>query len=145
MTCGKCPYTDGLVYTSMPLKVKCIITGDFHEYAEECSCEEARASKAELHTKIEEQLNEPIIAYSNDLTGGPFAWDGTVAHESTLAVSDPFGNVNISYDTIVGATNCLVCGEQVSLRIFDHGPRICESCKKAIKFIKERFKGELYD
>ena len=143
MKCGNCEYTDGCCYTSMPPQVKCIITNEFHYYDDECNCEEVRASKAEELAKVKEQLSEPIIAYSSDLTGGQLVWDDTI--EGTLMVSDPFGTVNISYDTIVGATSCLVCGEQVSLRVFEHGPRICESCKKAIKFIKERFKEELYD
>jgi hypothetical protein len=129
----------------MPPKVKCIITNEFHYYDDECNCEEARASKVEELAKIKEQLNEPIIAYSSDLTGGQLVWDGTTVHEGTLMVSDPFDVANVSYDTVVGATDCLVCGEPVSLRVFEHGPRICESCKKAIKFIKERFKEELYD
>ena len=141
MRCGNCECTDGCCYTSMPPQVKCIITNEFHYYDDECNCEEVRASKAELHAKIREQLYEPIIAYSSDLTGGQLVWDGTT--EGTLMVSDPFGTVNISYDTVVGATDCLVCGEQVSLHVFEHGPRICESCKKAIKFIKEKFKEEL--
>lgn len=36
MKCGYCPKTDGLCYTSLPLKVKCTVTGKFHEYGDEC-------------------------------------------------------------------------------------------------------------
>ncbi len=36
MKCGNCDKTDGLCYTSYPPKVKCTITGKFHEYDDEC-------------------------------------------------------------------------------------------------------------
>lgn len=36
MKCGNCDKTDGLCYTSNPPKVKCTITGKFHEYDDEC-------------------------------------------------------------------------------------------------------------
>lgn len=36
MRCGNCDKTDGLCYTSNPPKVKCTITGEFHEYGDEC-------------------------------------------------------------------------------------------------------------
>ena len=43
-----------------------------------------------------------------------------------------------------GSTPCLVCGEPVGIHVmFDDRHKICSTCKKAIKFIKERFKEEL--
>ena len=36
MRCGNCDKTDGLCYTSNPPKVKCTVTGKFHEYGDEC-------------------------------------------------------------------------------------------------------------
>jgi hypothetical protein len=42
MRCGECKYTDGLVYTSNPPKVKCTITGEFHHNTDECNCEFSR-------------------------------------------------------------------------------------------------------
>jgi len=36
MRCGLCDKTDGLCYTSNPPKVKCTITGEFHEYGDNC-------------------------------------------------------------------------------------------------------------
>lgn len=36
MYCGNCTKTDGLCYTSNPPKVKCTVTGKFHEYGDEC-------------------------------------------------------------------------------------------------------------
>lgn len=37
--CGNCDKTDGVVYTSIPPKVKCTITGKFHCYDDVCDCE----------------------------------------------------------------------------------------------------------
>ncbi len=43
-----------------------------------------------------------------------------------------------------GCTPCLVCGEPVGLyQMFDNKSKICITCQKAIKFIKEKFKEEL--
>ena len=39
MKCGNCDKTDGLRYTSNPPKVKCTVTGKFHEYGDECDCD----------------------------------------------------------------------------------------------------------
>lgn len=36
MKCGNCDKTDGLCCTSNPPKVKCTVTGNFHEYGDEC-------------------------------------------------------------------------------------------------------------
>ena len=37
--CGHCDYIDGYVYTSLPPKVKCSITGEFHFRDHECDIE----------------------------------------------------------------------------------------------------------
>lgn len=34
--CANCHFTDGKVYTSLPPKCKCIITGKFHNYDHQC-------------------------------------------------------------------------------------------------------------
>lgn len=39
--CGVCDNTDGNVYTSIPPKVRCKITGQFHGYADLCTVETA--------------------------------------------------------------------------------------------------------
>lgn len=36
MKCGNCNKTDGLCYTSLPPKVKCTVTGNFHNYDDDC-------------------------------------------------------------------------------------------------------------
>lgn len=38
-TCGNCEYNDGCVYTSLPPKFKCTITGKFHFGIKPCSVE----------------------------------------------------------------------------------------------------------
>lgn len=35
--CGNCDKTDGLCYTSLPPKVKCTITGEYHLYSDKCT------------------------------------------------------------------------------------------------------------
>lgn len=37
--CGQCEYTDGLTYTSLPSKVKCTITGEYHFQNDICNIE----------------------------------------------------------------------------------------------------------
>ena len=42
MRCGKCMYTEGMVYLSNPTKLKCTITGELHYNDFECNCESSR-------------------------------------------------------------------------------------------------------
>ena len=37
-------------------------------------------------------------------------------------------------------TSCLVCDECIPLSPFDHGPKICEKCKRAILKMREYMK-----
>ncbi len=37
MRCGDCDKTDGLCYASLPPKVKCTVTGEYHLYDDECT------------------------------------------------------------------------------------------------------------
>ena len=39
MTCSNCDKTDGMVYTSLPPKIKCKISNHFHEIGDECEFE----------------------------------------------------------------------------------------------------------
>lgn len=171
MTCDLCPYTDGMVYTSMPPKVKCIITGEFHEYGDECNCEDVRDSRAEELEKIKELINRPsaIMAINYDSDKAPAVTitgeEAAIAYESLLNLplyGECDGTAEITVDPKVaafdrdtdawkltapveyGCTPCLVCGEPVGLyKMFDNRPKICNSCKKTIKFIKEKFKEEI--
>lgn len=42
--CGSCSCTDGNCYTSIPPKVKCLITGRFHFYDDICDCDTITAT-----------------------------------------------------------------------------------------------------
>ncbi len=42
--CGSCSCTDGNCYTSIPPKVKCLITGRFHFYDDICDCDKITAT-----------------------------------------------------------------------------------------------------
>jgi hypothetical protein len=138
VTCGSCFYTDGCCYTTNPPKVKCVITNEFHLYGDECDCEEAR-------NKREAEEADGYIKYSGDklVTPDPtygsvgVTWDGKEPTDYTLftaALATPIA---------VACTPCLCCGESITLDWYSGGPKICENCQKAIKFIKERFKEEL--
>lgn len=39
MNCSRCDKTDGLVYTSVPPKLRCTITGKFHVGTDDCDVE----------------------------------------------------------------------------------------------------------
>lgn len=145
MNCGSCLLTDGCCYTSMPPKVKCTITNEYHLYGDECNCDEARISKeVELEQFKEKFINQPICAEtlnSGDLVssivgnGEPVAYEFTGWQTGTLATEA----------IAVACTSCLVCGADIILSWYEGGPKICSDCQKAIKFIKERFKEELND
>ena len=173
MTCGNCPNTDGLCYTSLPPQVRCNITGEYHYYGDECNCKDDIAvRRTEAIEKFKELLNRPgalmmAVNYDNDnapavaITGE----EAAVAYESLLNLplyGDYEGTTKITVDPKVvafdqdtdawkitdsaeyGSTQCLVCGESIGLyKMFDNKPKICSSCRKAVKFIKEKFNKEL--
>lgn len=139
MRCGNCVYTDGCVYTSLPPQVKCIITGEFHYYNDECNCKDIRDSKAAELEHIQKMISEPIVA--RDITGLPnITWDGQVDSEYLFPGVTRLDN---SADVIIGSTRCLICGDDIYLAPMDPGYQVCTTCQKAIKFIKEKFKTEL--
>lgn len=130
MICGSCPYTDGLVYTSMPPKVKCTITGDFHEYAENCNCENARKVKESLdrsEAKVRELPSETEYIALNGAT------DNTVAFPSFI--TGRIGTLTAFPAAVLG-TPCLICSETIDTG-FPCGPKICDACKKAILHVRE--------
>jgi hypothetical protein len=158
MLCGSCEYTDGCCYTSIPPKVKCTITNEFHLYDDECNCEDIRDRKAAELEQIKKMISEPILAYppddlprlNTDITSifdGP-TLSNTIALVNTGAVEfintvEPNYWHNEPVDIVVGSTPCIVCGEGVMLYYGESGPRVCGDCKKAIKFIREKFNKEL--
>ncbi len=38
------------------------------------------------------------------------------------------------------STPCMICGENVPVTLYDAPPKICDSCKDAIKFVREHLK-----
>lgn len=119
MKCGSCPHTDSLVYMSNPPQVKCSITGKFHYFEDECDC----AVNDDTALKVAELSEEECEKFRDMLSEHCFI--GTLA---------PF-----EY-----CTSCLVCGESIPVSMYENHVKICEDCKKAIMFIKERFNGD-YD
>ena len=139
MTCGSCNFTDKLCYCSMPPKVRCIITNEFHYYDDECNCEEAATRRKEVTDELTKKLNKPspIMAINYD---GPNAPSVSFSGE----FQEELCNTTPAACTAWGATPCLVCGEDVQLEgWWIAGPKICPTCQKAIKFIKEKFNKEL--
>lgn len=138
MTCGSCPFTDGCCYTSLPPKVKCTITNEYHYYSDICNCEEVRVQKEAIENYLAQKLSEPFKQI--DCT------------EDYVDVSVPGHLFNSEYNTditnectatAVGCTFCLVCGDDIILACYEGGPKICHTCKKTINFIREKFKEEL--
>jgi hypothetical protein len=42
----------------------------------------------------------------------------------------------------VACTNCLICGSEIAVDLCENHTKVCDDCKKAIKFIKEHFRYE---
>ena len=142
MLCCNCPFTDGLCYTSMPPQVKCTITNEFHFYGDECNCVEAYVNKeAELEQLKVKYLDKPIC---QEILNRYSPLDG-IANSSKIRTYgfNDWQTSAIAAEAIVPRTSCLVCGADIMLSLCEGGPKICTACKKAIKFIKERFKEEL--
>lgn len=140
MTCGSCPYTDGLVYTSMPPKVKCTITGDFHEYSENCSCENARKVKENLDRYAEAKGESRSCSDSigHDLTVA--AVTASTLAEAIEPVSTGIASILNSQCYAEIGTPCLVCGETVVVGFVGGGPRICKECKQAVLHVRDLLK-----
>ena len=142
MTCGICKYTDGCCYTSLPPKVRCNITGEFHYYDDECNCEDIKERKAEEFDNIRELIGEPgaLMALNYDGHNAPsVSFVNTLDGHITSAEIDMASNAA----TAIGCADCLVCGESITVNMFDSYTKICPTCKKAIMYIREKFTKEL--
>ena len=159
MKCGSCLYTDGCCYTSLPPKVKCNITGEFRYYDDSCNCEDIKASKAAEFDKFRELISKPgslmAVNYDSDRTPSVSITgeEADVAYKSLLKLP-LYGEVDeASQDdtdfwksnaiSAVGSTSCLICGEDIMVNMWDSYVKICPTCRRAVKFIKEKFKKEL--
>mgnify|MGYP006927030270 CR=1 FL=1 len=67
MRCGDCDKTDGLCYASLPPKVKCTVTGEYHLYDDECSIERQPAVGAiDLLTQLHDAVQSDECMWSCD-------------------------------------------------------------------------------
>lgn len=138
MTCGMCPFTDGMCYTSDPPKRKCTITGEFHYYDYECNCEMARIQKDFEQKSLIKNIVDPKLDISYN-SYGQLAINGFDVSEIET------GSVDASVTASDYCTNCLICGGEVILQVWESAYKVCNKCKKAIELIKEKFKEELND
>lgn len=149
--CEGCRFTDGLCYASLPPKLKCTITNEFRYYDDYCNCNLARvAQEAKEIQRIKELLDEPSpLTVLNG--NGVKAADVTFVENGVTQVSTNMASCTVDVETwkfeapvTYGSTPCLVCGEDVQIynMKYDH-PKICVTCQKAIKFVREKFKTEL--
>ncbi len=169
MRCGSCQFTDGKCYISLPPKVKCTIMNEFRLYEDECSCPSARAThESEEVARLKDLLlNEPgpLMTIKYDDWTAPSVTitreDADAAYSSLLqlpaygqaraiaaAVDESQGTDvdawKVEASVEYGCMPCLVCGAGVGIYSpRDDRPKICPTCRKAIRFIKERFKVEL--
>ena len=159
MTCGTCKYTDRLFYTSMPPQVKCDITGKFHYYDDECDCSDSCAVTLKERNEILDILNSqtPLMAINYDSNKAPSVVisgaEAEVAYKSLIRLplyGEAEGHVETDTEAwkytapiAVGSTSCLVCGESITVNMWESYVKICPTCKKAIMFIREKFDKEL--
>ena len=92
---------------------------------------------------------EAAIAYES-LLNPPLYGECEGANNDKISIKPITGSIDLNeYDKrllepiYMYATKCLVCDTEVPVSFLGGGPMICPDCKKAIKFIKERFKEEL--
>ena len=140
MTCGSCPYTDDCCYTSLPPKVKCTITGEFHYYGDECDCKDARETKEALLDTMYKTIREPILAYD---PANPPVLNGSVENTAKVDWSSLIKVSERATTTTIGATNCLICGENIFINAGENSLKICDTCKKTIRYIREKFRAEI--
>jgi hypothetical protein len=117
----------------MPPKVKCIFTGEYHFYNDECNCEEGdfKARKIEELEHLKKMISEPLgvaVSVPDHLQYDNFSVNNTAA-------------INAMSCTI--CVKCAICGDEIPMSWYGGGTYVCEECKKAIKFLKEKFKLEL--
>lgn len=61
MNCGICKKTDGMCYPSYPPKVKCTVTGKYHQYNDKCDVpDKTKEKRGRLSGFLTEELLEEI-------------------------------------------------------------------------------------
>ena len=156
MNCGSCELTDKLCYCSMPPKVKCMITDEFHYYDDECNCVEAAKQQREEQEFFKKKASDtsPMLAINYDGPNAPsvafIEEDARATYESLIRLplygeTSTIGTLNdeawatAASQITVGSTPCLVCGDNVLVNLYESYTRICPICKKAIMYIREKF------
>lgn len=61
MNCSRCDKTDGLVYTSLPPKFKCTITGKFHVGTDECDVEFMPTERCNEERKSDNKMMNGVL------------------------------------------------------------------------------------
>ena len=154
MICGNCQHTDGLCYTSSPPQCHCNITGELHYYADECNCnDDVIVSKTETLSDKAPAIaitgEEAAVAYES-LLNIPLYGERDGTRDNKISIK-PYTST-IDLDEVdkrllapigIYATKCLVCDTEVPVYFLGGGRVVCHNCKKAIKFIKEKFSKEL--
>lgn len=56
--CGQCSMTDGLCYTSLPPKVRCLVTDEFHYYEDKCNLTHEQKKEVKARLKQKKQSKE---------------------------------------------------------------------------------------
>lgn len=49
-------------------------------------------------------------------------------------------NETVNIKDYMLCTNCLLCGKTVGISVWQSGPAICDECKQAIAWVKEKMK-----
>lgn len=165
MICGNCPLAQfqDTPHVDLLGAFKCSITTERHYYSDLCNCENARVLLVTEQEKIYEMVCESLLniepSYPNEINmdlPDDITLDTikVAAHEypfklnqidvEKLSEYDKKPPLAAAVDTIIGATRCLVCGEDVMIAASERtGPRICSKCKKAILYIRDKFEKEL--
>ena len=125
-----CPLTDGMCYTSNPPKCKCTITGEYHYYADECNCDMARTQKDFEHKSIIKNIVDPMLDISYN-SYGQLAINGFEASETE-------SSIDLSVVASNYSTNCIICGEEVIIQEWESAYKVCNKCKEAIQFVKDK-------
>ena len=128
MQCGVCSFTDGMCYTSNPPKVKCTLTGTYHYYGDECDCESIRSTREQENPSLIKSIVKDVDYLScpsltlTERELAEFLASDSIAYEAVTTICVP----------------CLICGEDVPMGLYGNSSKICDSCKEAVKFVKDK-------
>lgn len=91
-----------------------------------------------FNTHSDEQLKElayDAIILLKELTASPEVICDNVA------IPEVYHNQYDPADDVVACTSCLICGEDIPLRRYESGPRVCRECKETILSLRKRKDG----